>query len=291
MPLPSARDLVLSVKDLPSPPTVYLRLSALIEQDAWNAPDVAALIGADPALAARLLRLANGPLHAVPRTISDLDEAVVRLGESEIRTFVLATSVLERFGGVPPGLVDTESLRRRALFCGLATAQLAMDSVDRATRAELFFAGLAFDIGSLVACLQLPEAVLEAGHAGRIPEETGGPSIECVLTGSNLALIGAELLHQWRLPERVVEAVRWSRIPWGANVHRRYAAMVHIASRLSAPLARGATAEASALVVDEQARAEAGLRSATLEPVVDRVLAAFDSVAALIGDRGARPAG
>lgn len=288
MPLPSARDLVLSVKDLPSPPTVYMRLSELIADDAWNARDVASLIGADPAIATRLLRLANSPFYATPRSVASLDEAVVLLGESEIRSLVLATTVMERFNGIPAELICTETLRRRSLYCGLAASNLASESFDRAGRAELFLAGLVLDIGSLVVCMRLPEAVLEAGHAGRIPEEAGGPSIECALTGSNLTLVGAELLSHWRLPQSVVEAVRWARVPWEANVYRQHAAIVHIASRLSAPLARKAPGEASQLSIDDDAWHIAGLRGMPLDSLVARLEAAFESVSTLVGAGVAR---
>lgn len=278
MALPSAHDLVVSIKDLPSPPSIYLKLAELIQRDAWNAREVAGLIGADPALASRLLRLANSPFYAMPRTVSDLDEAVVLLGQSEIRTLVLATAVLERFKGIPAGLVGTESLRRRSLYSSLSSAHLAVAAGFGTGRSELFLSGLVFDIGSLVICLQLPEAVQEAWHGGRIPYEDGGPSIECAVTGSNLALVAGELLDRWRLPASVVEAVRWARIPREAQHYRQRAALVHLGSRLSAPLARGLHQAAAELVLDDEVRAAAGLPSGCLATVVDRVTAEFETL-------------
>ncbi|MBA1148975.1 HDOD domain-containing protein [Ectothiorhodospiraceae bacterium WFHF3C12] len=286
MALPSARDLVLSTKDLPSPPAVYLSLSRLMGSEHWNAREAAQLIGADPALASRLLRVANSPLFAGPRRIASIDQAVVLLGENEIRSLVLATTVLDRFRDVPDDLASADALRRRALYCGLATAELGTRSAAGLPPDQLFLTGLVFDIGSLVACLRLPEAVREALLAGRVPASGAGPSIECAVTGSRLALIGAELLAHWRLPESVVEPVRFSGVPWEANVQRAGAALVHIASRLSATLVRGADGEAVDLVPDETVTVQAGLADLSMGSVVERVQAGYESLAALIDGTG-----
>lgn len=282
MALPSARDLVLSAQALPSPPTVYLRLTELMAAGQWNARDVAALIGADPALAARLLRLANSPFYAMPRQVADLEEAVVLLGEQEVRMLVLATSVLEQFSGIPAELASTERMRRRSLYCALAAG--ALDGGGASSTGSV--AALLFDIGSLVVCLQLPEAVAEAVRAGRVPDEGGGPSIECAVTGWPQALVGAELLTQWRLPEAVVEAVRWSPAPLQAPAYRREAALVHVGSRLSAPLDRGELSAAAAMTVDEQILAAAGLADGAVAAVTGTVQHRFEALSALLEGGG-----
>lgn len=278
--LPSARDLVYSLRELPSPPAIQLRLSELVSGADWSIREVAEVISADPGIAARLLRLANSPFYGVPRTVSSIHEAIILLGAGEIRSLVLATTVLERFDKVPANVVSAETLRSRAVHCGLAAARLGELAAPPGRGSEWFLMGLLFDVGSLAVCTLLPEAVREAVLMGTAPDESGGPSVECAVIGSQQAIVAAELLAHWRLPAVVAEAIQWSRVPLSAPGSRREAAILHIATRLSAPLARGEEPLPSGMAIDDGIWAAAGLTGVALDALPGRVIRDYEELSA-----------
>jgi hypothetical protein len=118
---------------------------------------------------------------------------------------------------------------------------------------------------------------------GHIPSEVGGPSVECAVTGSDQALVAWELLTQWRLPVVVAEAVRWARVPLQAPASRREAALLHIATRLSAPLSRSEDVTALRLGIDRAVWAGAGLKGPSLNGLPDRVAQDYAELSAWVG--------
>ena len=64
--------------------------------------DIARILEADPALAARVLRLANSALYAGRTEIKDLTHAIVRLGSSTVVSLVVGAAGQEVFRSDAP---------------------------------------------------------------------------------------------------------------------------------------------------------------------------------------------
>lgn len=246
-----ARDLVLSLRDLPSPPEVYSRLTATLEQPAWKVRDLADVIGASPSVTARTLRLANSPFYGMVREVGTLEEAINVLGTEELRALVLATTVMESFRGLPPDLVSLRDFLRSGVRCAVTAGILAARSDPSMVRGRLFVSALLHDVGSMVVCLLLPEAAREA-LLHRPTDDREDFSIERAVMKGEEAVVGAELLRYWRLPEVVVTAVRWQSAPERATRYRKEVTLVHFARRFAAVLRQGVS-DLTALVPAESA--------------------------------------
>ncbi len=227
------RDIVLALPELASPPEVYQQLNRILDRPDWNVGHVGEVLRADPAIAARTLRLANSPLYGMPREIGTVEEAVTIIGTAELRNLVLVTTIMESFHGIPADLLSLRAFWRRAVRCAVASSMLAV--LNRGLdRRRLFLAGPLHDVGSLVCCLVLPEPAREAAlHRGE--SDNGFPvSIERLLTGDRTAVVGATLLDHWRLPNSVVEPVRWHPVPEEAGADSAAAALVNLGVWLAA---------------------------------------------------------
>ncbi|AOX61800.1 MULTISPECIES: HDOD domain-containing protein [Stenotrophomonas] len=172
------------IEKLPSPPHLYLSLTQALEHDDdTNTADVAKLVAADPAIAAKVLQLSNSAFFNSGRIISDLRTAVTRLGLSTLRDLVLASEV---FSAQPLSGAERNSLQQRALLASRLAAKLLPDS-----SAELgATAALLADIGLL-----LPGVRNE-----RTPEDVAD-------NRPGHAEAGAYLLGLWGLPMPIIEAV------------------------------------------------------------------------------------
>jgi HD-like signal output (HDOD) protein len=83
--------------DLPTLPEVALRIRDEAEKDSVSAISLAKVIGADPGLAAQLVRTANSPMFMATRAIDDLAQAISRLGVEYAANIVTGLAMQQMF--------------------------------------------------------------------------------------------------------------------------------------------------------------------------------------------------
>lgn len=219
---------------LASLPDVVTRVCDLIGDPRTSASDIGQVIGEDPALTARLLRIVNSPFYGFPSTIDTVSRAITVVGTTELLDLVLATSVTRLFRGVPRTLVDMDAFWRHSLYCGVVARVLAarrrMDNIERH-----FVAGLIHDLGGLVLYQSAPDL---AGRALALARERELPLhlAEREVMGCDHAEVGAELVHVWNLPPVLEEVVRWHHQPQRAHSFPSETAIVHLADVISGAL-------------------------------------------------------
>ncbi|MER3453379.1 MAG: hypothetical protein C4344_07060, partial [Acidimicrobiia bacterium] len=77
---------------LPAQPVAAVRVLKMVEDPRASAADLARLIEADPALSARVIRLANAPYYGLARRVSSASRAVVLLGFSTVRAIAVSAA-------------------------------------------------------------------------------------------------------------------------------------------------------------------------------------------------------
>ncbi len=198
------------VDRLPPAPRICLELWRTLSDNAQGTADAAAIIGKDPALALRVLHLANSALMWRGSPIEDIRSAVARIGVDSLRTLVLASEALGGYGGSM-----AEALQQRALRASLFARRLAPSRVAGEIAAT---AALLADVALLVP--GVPVLCEEARAAGA--EITH-------------AEVSAYLLGLWGLPSPIVEAVAHHHAPGRVPQHEfGPIAMVHVAVSLAA---------------------------------------------------------
>lgn len=193
------RDAVGRVDQLPPMPQVYRALQSELERPEVAMRRVAAVVERDPALVAKLLKIANSAFFSGTRKVTSLADAVTRLGVGVIQGLALATV----FDGSERRLERAGVARLHDH--SLEVAMLARTFVPKS--AEIAFtAGLLADTGKLVLGLGVPEDCLQVW---RKAESNGRPSHEAEREawGVDHAAVGAYLLALWGLPEEIVDAV------------------------------------------------------------------------------------
>jgi HD-like signal output (HDOD) protein len=190
------------VDRLPSPPSTYLELSRLLALPEIDVGRVAALVGRDPAMAARVLQLGNSAFFASPRPLRSIREAIQRLGLTTIQTLVAAVDVTTSVGASRVPGFSTARLQAHAVATSLLCRQIAPFQL----RDEAAVAGVLHDVGVLALAVTRPNelaAVLEL--QGR--ERMRPCNAERAVLGFTHAALGGYLLGLWGLPIKLVEAV------------------------------------------------------------------------------------
>ncbi len=179
---------------LPSLPEVALRVRKAAQDENAPAAEIARLIALDPALAARLLRVANSAFYRGSRSVDNLQMAVARLGNQAVRSLVASLAMQQLF--------QTPSTALKAPMKDLwvhstEVATLASALAARFTKLnpdDALLAGLLHDIGVLPILARaedFPEIALDPAHL----DET----INRLHT-----VIGKLVLEAWDFPPQLV---------------------------------------------------------------------------------------
>jgi len=224
----TAREIVAGTVEVASLPEVFLRVNEMVESPRYSASDIGRLIGKDPGLTTRLLRIVNSAFYGFPSKVDTVSRAITIIGVRELRDLVLATTVAKLFKGLPNDLVSMDTFWRHSLQCAILARTLA--ARHRELNVERFFvAGLLHDIGSLLIYRKVPElareALMRASYNDEVLEEA-----ETRVMGFTHADVGAELMRKWRLPRSIEAAVAHHHHPAGARDGMKEAAAVHLAN-------------------------------------------------------------
>lgn len=223
------RAIVGRMSSLPAIPALYQKLSRALHDPAAGDDAVIAIVGADPAIAARLLQLAGSPFFNPDGAIASIDDAVRRLGKHTLRNLVLASEVFQLFEEKSaPERFSLTGFERHALATGSIAAAIAPRAVG-----EALAAGLLHDVGELILAAEMPEQWITintlATAEGRTLEE-----VELEQLGTTHAEIGAYLLGLWGLPREIVEAVAFHDQPRRTGARAlTTTTVVHVADRLA----------------------------------------------------------
>lgn len=224
-----------------SPPDVYAKLMEVINHPRSGANDIAAVLGEDAGLAARLLRIVNSAFFGFPRRIDSMTQAVTLVGTGQIRDLALATSVIRAFAGVPEDLISIRDFWSHSLASGvmarLLAAQRKVDNIER-----FFLAGVLHGVGRLILLLRVPE---EEAKAFQLARESGVFLFEAEksVLGFNHAAVGEALVEAWNLPPAFREAIGYQHQPQRATTFGLEAAAVHLADIAATAMQWGSAGE------------------------------------------------
>jgi len=189
--------------NLPSPPAVAVQILALGEDPEAGLGQLADVISQDPAIASRLLRVANSPIYARRRQSENLRQAVTLLGLDGTMTLALSFSLVNGAIAEGVGSMDYDLYWRRSLMSAASARALGMH-LGRRDIESLFLAALLQDIGMLALGKLMPDiyaGLEDPSDHQRIRD------IETDAVGVDHAATGAWLLARWRVPGSIVDAV------------------------------------------------------------------------------------
>jgi diguanylate cyclase (GGDEF)-like protein len=147
--VPEPVERILQSARLPSPPAVALQVIDLARDPVVSIGDLAQVISRDPALAARILRVANSAGFARRWPAVTIREAVMVVGLRTVKTLALGFSLADELRRGQGDEFDYDAVWRRASIAAAASALIATRT-GAASRGEAFLAGLLHPLGMLV---------------------------------------------------------------------------------------------------------------------------------------------
>jgi diguanylate cyclase (GGDEF)-like protein len=256
--------------DFPSPSKVATEIIALARDPDIEMAKVAQAVGRDPAMTAKILRIANSAFYAQRRPSQNLRQALVIIGLNAALTLALSFSLLSSMRALRAVGIDYPRFWRRSLLA--ATASRAFGELGKVGHVEdIFLAGLLQDI----AVLALDR--VSRDFYSKLPQpanHTDWIAYEIKELGNDHAYYTALLLKSWNLPERIWTAAKYSHNPQQTPVELDDGKIARCVA-LGSDLAEAVVSPARVAAVKNVAKKAASLLSMSQEQfteVVERVL-------------------
>ncbi|HMJ56123.1 MAG TPA: HDOD domain-containing protein [Polyangiaceae bacterium] len=198
-------DLIDRVVTLCPLPASAHRILALTSDPDVDIKEVGHVLSTDPALTVEVMRLANSTAYARGLPVTDLVQAVLRLGLGELRQMAGAMAILAAFPTVGEFSND---LRAASVLSGAIVRDLA-DKSGFASIGTAYVCGLLCEVGAM-ACTAIDGASYLELRAESGGDWTIRASRERERYGHSSPEIGSELLNRNRLPSSIVQAVQAS---------------------------------------------------------------------------------
>lgn len=196
------------IEELPTLPAVLPKVLSLVESDKSSAADIAAVITNDPALAAKILKVANSAYYGFSREVTAIQMAVGLLGLNMVRSLALSIGVLQ---SLPQGKARTNFSQEGLWKHSLAAATIMQELRTLVGAGESgdhhFIVGLLHDVGKVV----LDQFFGDIFQAAL--EEAAASGCACLhemekkQLGLDHAEIGAMLLSRWQFPEIIIRTI------------------------------------------------------------------------------------
>jgi putative nucleotidyltransferase with HDIG domain len=256
---------------LPALPHVVTHLSRLTNSEGASMRDYERVIAQDPAIASKVLRVANSSLYG-GREITTLDKAIGMLGVNSVRS--IATTVAMQSALVNknlPRTFDVKSYWQHSL--AVASAAKVLACLKKSTHSEeAFIAGLMHDIGKMALALYLPQeanfvySTMQAQQIGQFEAEQESLGI----THQDIGLLVA---RQWELPQTYQKAIAHHHTPtFEENEMDIVLAAVHVGNCIAHEAGMGGNPYRNHLAADPATLTLLAIPEAQFEPLKQAVL-------------------
>ncbi len=227
----TAQELAAEVTTLFSLPDVVVRACAVMDAPGASDQDLIEVIELDANLVATVLRLANSALYGGRGRVDSLSRAIALLGQNTLRDLMLGTAAVQTFRDIPAAFVDMNSFWDNSATSAVL-ARLIAGRLRIRDRESLFLAGLLLGVGRLVFYVRRPAQYRQVIQQVQLNGISPGDA-ENLVYGFNHAQLGAALLENWGLPEKLTLPLSHQLTPENAARLQPEAAILHLAGELA----------------------------------------------------------
>lgn len=215
------------ISELPSIPTIYLKLEQLLNSSNVSLSKVAELISNDVSISAKILQIVNSAFFGLPKETADVTTAVNILGTNVIRSIIISLKFHNFVTDKEAKLFSLEKLWMHSQLVAKLSQEIYEKYGDKIySNKDAYAAGLLHDIGKIILLKHTSyvEEILQKGIDNSIENEL-------LFLKVSHAEIGAYLLGIWNLPIHIVEAVAQHHKPENFN-YVNLACSIYLANKI-----------------------------------------------------------
>lgn len=220
--------LINNINDLPTVPDLYNQISNMIEGGA-DIDDISNVIEKDPAIASRILRVANSAFYGTKT--GSVKQAIIYIGLSSVKNIVLTNSV---FKNLKEENSEKEILWKHVSLTNTYANILYSEFIHKKMPSTFASAGLLHDIGKVVIFQHFIKEKKQIEELMAKDDNLAYWEAERAILGVSHQEIGGYLLNWWELPFPIVEAALFHHNPLDENIiNKELVAVIHLANHYS----------------------------------------------------------
>ncbi len=218
--------------NLPPVPHVAARLMELVGKENTSVRDLQKVIADDPALTARILKMANSVFYSFDQKVSTLSQALVIIGFRAVQSMAIAASSRTIFvkKGSDFGLKE-KLLWEHSIGVAMGCRQVAR-VVGYQQEETAFIVGLLHDIGKAILNQVVPKKyakiVETVYNEGRTTAE-----VEREVLGFDHTHIGALIAQKWNFSWDMVETIAYHHSPEAQTTGGPLSAILAVSNELT----------------------------------------------------------
>jgi HD-like signal output (HDOD) protein len=159
--------LIQKCPDLASLPMVYHKLNEAINSPSCTTGILSRIVGNDPGLTMKILRMVNSAFYGFPNEIEDIPQAIVIIGMQQLNDLVLTHSIVNLFNGRRTAPFSLTDFWKFSLANGLSAKIISQSSSLRFSE-RVFVGGLLHNIGKLLMSSVEPDKYTQAIELSRL---------------------------------------------------------------------------------------------------------------------------
>jgi putative nucleotidyltransferase with HDIG domain len=226
------KDIIAAAERLPPFPDVAWKIVSLVKSMA-PVREIEALISYDPAIAAKILRMANSVYYGRQYGVRTVREAILLLGDRRLLQVVIAACATLYYG--PGNSQDERELWEHSVNSALLS-EIVARQLQHAPVLTLYTASLLHDIG--ITILSLYAKIYLHSNLREIRGETDIIRTERRALGIDHQELGAIISRNWKFPPDIVAAIENHHNPEKAGKYEELASLVYIADTLAATFSK-----------------------------------------------------
>ena len=190
--------------EIPSIPLLLIRILQELNDDAESSNKLEELILHDPALSARILRLANSAYYSFGSEVKTISHAIVLLGTGLVKSLAIGVTIFDCFTkGMKCEAALINELWTHSFGVGLLAQDIWTRRSDRKEGEFAFLCGLLHDLGMVVFFKNYPTHYCFLFANEKSETDSDISAWELDYYGADHAAIGAMLAKQWDFPSEL----------------------------------------------------------------------------------------
>ncbi|AXN31915.1 HDOD domain-containing protein [Vibrio coralliilyticus] len=215
--------LISRINELPRIESVLQELLEMVNREQIDFGDLAKKMAMDQVLLARVLRMANSAQFGGVKGVSNINDAIVRIGVGAIRNLISSSILASTF----PKLETLNIKDYWASTFEVATIASTVAKDVKVDPNEAFIAGILHNIGELMIHSLEPEQALEISR--RVENGENPVDVQREVLGTDAQQLGAALAETWKFPAQLVDAIANVNHPAKAVESKKLACLMFLA--------------------------------------------------------------
>lgn len=217
---------------MPPLPEVAYRVLQIVNDAEFSTDELVGVVRTDPALTARILKLCNSSIYALPKEVTSVSDAIAYLGIRNLVKLVVVTCTASYYRNTDAGyFMRPGEIWRHSIACGIA-CQLIAEHTRFDDPAGAFTAGILHNVGKVA----LSQVVVHETDAVR---ETIADcnldflEVERLVVGMDHARASELVTERWYLPVDIRRAIVNHHNPEQVTLDSSLTAIVNVADILT----------------------------------------------------------